>query len=181
MVRGSTRPNIVSQILWALLTAIAFSAQLSAGASWSILILGALMFNMIIIATLAMSGYGYNKYTSLDFACLGLAVAAIILWYLTAEPVLAIVLSVTASVLSAIPTFVKTYRDPHTELALAWGIAVVAAVLSLLSSTKWNIENLIFPTYLLIEALSIWSLAFFGQRVRRSSEVSSGPLPPAGP
>ena len=164
MLRGHTRPNAVSNFLWAFMGVIAISAQISAGASWSLLFLMAVTFNTGLITFLALRGYGYKKYTKLDWFCLVLAVAAILLWQITKEPVVALVLSVCADLLAAIPTIIKSYRDPQSELAFGWFLVTIAATLGILSSTIWDVANLIIPTYTLLESILITSLVFFGQR-----------------
>jgi len=159
MLRGTTRPNIFSYVIWFILALIAVAAQWSAGASWSILILVAVVLNTSIIILLALKGYGYKRYTWLDWACLALGIAAIIVWKVTNNPVAALIMALAASVLADIPTVFKTYREPHTELALSWLIAACAAILGIFSA-KWNVANLIFPIYYLIESFTISGLAF---------------------
>ncbi len=164
MVHGSTRPNIVSNCVWALLSVIALVAQFQAGASWSVIILIAITFNICLIVLLCLVGYGYKKYYTLDWVCLCLALVAIVLWQLTSNPLLAISIAVCANMLSTLPTIVKTYREPHTELPVAWLLLIIASGLSIASTTIWNPENLLYPTYFLLESTIIAGLAFFGQK-----------------
>lgn len=164
MLRGTTRPNAVSYALWGALTFIVVAAQFSAGASWSVLIPIAVALNATLIFTLSVSGYGYTKYGWLDWTCLGAGILAIVLWQVTGDPVVALVLAIAANFAAAVPTIVKTYREPNSEHAFAWLLVVVASVLGLMSSRIFNVANLIFPTYLLLESMTIWSLAFFRRR-----------------
>ncbi len=58
ILKGSTRPYAVSTGLWTLLSGIAFTAQITAGASWSVILVGGITFNCAIVTILALSGYG---------------------------------------------------------------------------------------------------------------------------
>lgn len=164
MLYGNTRPNAVSYVLWAITGIIAVLAQVSAGASWSLAFLIALTFNACLIAFLSLRGYGYKKYTALDWSCLLLAIASLVLWKITENPVVALVLSVVGDFFAALPTIAKAYKDPNSELAFGWFLVVIASSLSILSSTKWNTANLIVPMYSLGESALITWLVYFGQR-----------------
>lgn len=166
MVNGAVRPNIVSWSVWTLLQVIAMAAQFSAGASWSVVLLIAMTFNTSLVLILAFSGYGYKKYGIVDWICLALALCAIALWQVTKEPVLAIALAASADFIAAIPTIIKTYKEPHSESASSWLIIIVAAALSLIASTKFDAANMIYPIYVIIGSSIVAGLAFFGQRLR---------------
>lgn len=167
MIRGTTRPNVVTHALWGSLSVIGVAAQISAGASWSVLILIAVTINEIIIVTLALTGYGYSKYGRLDWASLALGIVAIAGWQVTENPLVALVLVMTASLTAALPTIVKTYREPASEHPFAWFLVLTASSLAAVSTQIVNVANLIFPVYQFFESATIWSLAFFGQRFRR--------------
>lgn len=159
MFVGKTRPNAVSYVIWGFLALIAVFAQLSAGASWSIILIAVVAFNTCFIATLSLVGYGYTKYGLVDWVCLALGVVAIVVWQITSNPITALLFAVSANIISAIPTVVKTYREPHTELAFAWLIIVAASFLGILSTTQWDTANLLFPIYFLLESFIICGLA----------------------
>lgn len=163
---GTTRPNIVSFGIWFVLGLIEVSAQWSAGASWSIIIPIVVVFNTALVIGLGVAGYGYKKYTWFDTLCLCLALGALVLWYVTSNPVTALLLTMAASTFAAVPTFIKTYKEPESELAVAWLLVSVASIFAIFSSTLWNTANLIIPVFNLIEGAVITSLAFFGQRFK---------------
>lgn len=161
MIYGTTRPNIVSWSIWALLVFIGIGAQWSAGASWSILLLAATGFNLTLVAGLGLFGYGYKKYGLLDLVCLGLALFAIGMWFVFSDPVIAILLIIFADFCAGVPTLFKSFKDPHSEMLLSWVMIVVASALSLFSSEKIDIANLAYPAYLLafnglVSILIVW-------------------------
>ncbi len=166
ILKGSTRPNVVSFVIWTLIEVVAMVAQFSAGASWSVILLIATTFNTSLVVVLCFMGYGYKKYGLLDKFCFVLAIAAIILWQVTRQPLVAIVLAVLADILASVPTIVKTYHDPHSEMVLPWFMIVVAAVLGIISTTKLNAANLVYPIYLFAMNAIITSVAFWGQHTK---------------
>jgi hypothetical protein len=168
MLRGTTRPNVVSWSLWTLLQVIAIFAQLSAGASWSIVLLFAMTFNTSLVVVLCLMGYGYTKYGLVDYACFAFALGAILLWQATNEPLVALVLAVVADLIAALPTIVKTIRDPYSEIPLAWSLGGFSGLLGIISLTRFDVANLIYPVYILVTNALIACLAFFGREPRHA-------------
>lgn len=175
MLRGTTRPNAVSYILWSILTIIGIAAQVSAGASWSVFIPIAVAINAVIILTLSLIGYGYTKYGWLDWTCLGIGVVAIAGWQITGNPVVALMFVIFASAMAGIPTIFKTYREPMSEHAFAWFLVIIASILAIISTEILDTANLIFPMYLLLESATIFSLAFFWRRIKLRRSLA--PIP----
>ncbi len=165
IVRGKTRPSAVSQFLWTILGVIDVAAQYSAGASWSILIVAAVTFNTGIFTVLALAGYGYknNKLSWADWICLILAIGALVAWYMTSNPVVALLFSLVANSFAAVPTFIKTYKDPESELALGWALVTLAGIMGVVSNTIWTPANLIMPVYITVECAIIAALAYIGR------------------
>ena len=159
MIKGTTRPNVVTYVIYFILALISLFAQWSAGASWSIFILLAVSINTFIVIILCFNGFGYKKYGLLDWACLLLGVVAIVVWRITNNPMAALFTALLANILGDIPTIIKTYKEPHTELALSWFIAACAAVLGIIS-TRLDLANLLFPVYYFVESMLISGLAF---------------------
>jgi hypothetical protein len=63
--------------------------------------------------------------------------------------------------LAAVPTLVKAYKYPDTELAWPWLATVVGVVLTLLTIKGWSFANSGFIIYILIVDALIYSLVQF--------------------
>jgi hypothetical protein len=164
ILKGQTRPNVVSWSLWLVLQVIAIAGQISSGASWSLFFLFAMLFNIILVLSVSAKGYGYKKYGWVDFVCLASVIAAIAIWKTTGAPVLAISMAVVADFIALVPTVVKTWKEPASESAAAWFILVIAAVLAVFSTAKYDAANLLYPGYSALSAAVVAGLAYFGQR-----------------
>jgi hypothetical protein len=145
MIKGSTRPNLVSFLLWTLTLSITISALWSAGASWPLALLVGAWLGTVSVAVLVAIGYGYNKFGYVEKISLVLSLAAIVLWQITSEPLVAIIFAVLADAIAYAPTLVKTYRDPTSESIIFWFAIFVADMLGAISTTKVDVANLLFP------------------------------------
>ena len=161
IIGGITKPNTVTYFVWTLLQSIAIFAQFEAGASWSVFLVIGSTISIGIIFLLSLTKYGYKEYSWVDTVALILAGIAILVLLFTDHPVLAIALPIVADAIGAIPTLVKTKKYPHTEDQLAWFIMIIASALGILATEKFDFANLLYPIFLLFEAIVIFSLAFF--------------------
>ena len=164
IIGGITKPNTVTYFVWTLLQSIAIFAQFEAGASWSVFLVIGSTISIGIIFLLSLTKYGYKEYSWVDTVALILAGIAILVLLFTDHPVLAIALPIVADAIGAIPTLVKTKKYPHTEDQLAWFIMIIASALGILATEKFDFANLLYPVFLLFEAIVIFSLAFFTKR-----------------
>ena len=161
MLRGSVRPNLVSWSLWTLSVLISLFAQVSAGPSWSLLILITATLANLTVIFLGAIGYSYRRFGIPEGACLLLSLAAMLLWQITSNPLIALGFAIAADAIAYIPTLIKTYRDPASEMAFWWFMLALVGTLSAISTTKIDFANLAFPVYyglvnLALAALIIW-------------------------
>jgi hypothetical protein len=68
------------------------------------------------------------------------------------------------TMMAALPTIVKVFRFPETEVSWPWFLTGVGVLISLLTIKQWTFANYGFPLYLLITNLVISSLARFRPR-----------------
>ncbi len=168
ILKKTTRPNTVSWSIWALLLLISILAQINAGTSWSVILLVGDFIGTSTIVALCLVGYGYGKYSWIEWTCLILAILAVVSWQATQQPVLAIVFAIIADTMAATPTLVKAYRDPWSEHPTMWLIIALGALFSVLSTTIFNAANLLFPSYLLIVNGTTGILALVGRSLRKN-------------
>lgn len=171
MVKGTTRPNIVTWGLWCLIQAIFAAAQFSAGASLSIVLPLFEVATVGLIVVLGLAGFGYKKYGPIDFVCLVLALGAIALWQVTNDPMLAMWMAVAADFIAAIPTLFKAYRDPKSETPLAYFLVVLSAIAAGFSTTIIDIPNLLWPAYIFAINTSTVTLILLGKRAKKRGRV----------
>lgn len=167
-VKGKVKPNRVSFLLWSIAPFIAFAAQIKQGVGLESLMTFSTGF--LPLTTFFASFVNKKaewKITKFDFVCGVLSILGLVLWLITKVGNIAIAFSILADALAAIPTLVKAYRYPDTELAWPWIATVFGVVLTLLTLNRLTFANSGFIIYILIVNTLIFSLVQFriGERL----------------
>src|SRR6266446_4567615 len=115
-VKGKVKPNRVSFLLWSLAPLIAFVAELKQGVGLQALMTFVVGF---LPLTIFIASY-FNKraewkLTRFDLTCGALSLIGLVLWYITKSGNVAIVFSILADGLAALPTLVNSFTAPETE------------------------------------------------------------------
>jgi len=149
-IKGRVQPNKVSWLLWSIAPLVAFAAELSQGVgiqSLTTFIVGFIPL-VVLIASFTNKKAEW-KLGKLDIICGILSFLGIILWFITKVGNVAILFSIIADGLAAIPTIIKSYSHPESESHLIYSLGVVNAGIGLLAIQSWNFEHWGFPAYLL--------------------------------
>lgn len=172
-LRGNTRPNRVSWLLWSVAPLIAAAAQFREGVGLITLstFMNGFMPLLILIASF-INRKAYWKASTFDYFCGSISVLALILWLVTGEGLLAIGLSILADLMAAIPTLRKSYSEPESEHPTAFLFSAIASGITLLTIDEWRIENYSFATYILLICVILYSLIRFKLGSVISSKIS---------
>ena len=161
-VKGKVKPNRVSFLLWSIAPFIAFAAQIKQGVGLESLMTFSTGFLplTVFIATFVNKKAEW-KLTKFDLICGALSIIGLILWLITKVGNVAIFFSIVADGLAAVPTIVKAYKYPDTEMAWPWLATVFGVVLTLLTLNEWTFANSAFIVYIFIADTMIFSLVQF--------------------
>ncbi len=156
-IMGKVKPNKVSFLLWSIAPMIAFAAQVKQGVGIEALMTFSTGFLPLLtfIASFANKKAEW-KLTKFDVACGVLSVAGLILWLMTKVGNVAIFFSIAADGLAALPTLVKAFKHPETEIAWPWLATCVGVALTLLTLKEWTFANCGFIVYIFIIDLMIF-------------------------
>ena len=150
MFKGQTKPNRVTWFMWSVAPFIATAASLSSHVGWAVVPVFMSGFGPFLTFTASFfCKRGYWKTVLFDYYCGILSGLALILWYLTKDPNLAIVFAMVSDGLAAVPTIIKGWRTPETESAWPFIVGVFTPITSFLVATTWSFSQLAFPTYLI--------------------------------
>jgi hypothetical protein len=164
-LRGKVRPNRVSFFMWSIAPTIAFAAEIGQGVglvSLQTLSQGILPF-LVFLASFVNKKAEW-KLTKFDLLCGLLSLVGLALWLITKVGNVAIIFSIMADGLAALPTIVKVFKFPETEVPWPWFLTAMGVLLSLLTIKQWTFANYGFPLYLFITNLIISALAQFRPR-----------------
>lgn len=107
ILKGKTRPHVFSWIIWGITTFVVFLAQLAdhggAGA-WPIGVSGVITF---FVAFLAYLKHADRSITRIDWIFFVSALVAIPFWYVTSDPLWAVVLLTTVDTIGFAPSLRK--------------------------------------------------------------------------
>ncbi len=168
-IRGKVKPNKVTWLLWAIAPLVAFFAQISQGVGLTSL----MTFSVGFLPLLIFFASFVNKksqwaVTKFDLICGAFSMVGLIMWYITQVGDVAIFFSIVADALAALPTIIKSYKEPETENSLAFFLAAIATLLTLLSSQIWDFTNSAFLLYIFFANALIFVLIYFrlGKRIK---------------
>jgi hypothetical protein len=170
-VRGKVKPNRVSFLLWSIAPLIAFSAQIKQGVGLEALMTfstGFLPFTVFIASF--VNKQAEWKLTRFDMVCGILSLAGLTLWMITKVANVAIFFSIVADGFAAVPTIVKAYKYPDTEIAWPWIATVFGVILTLLTLSTLTFANSGFILYILVVNTLIYTLVQFrlGERLSKT-------------
>ncbi len=165
-LKWQTKPNRITWGIWATAPLIASIAMyFSQGFNWNILpVFMAWFMPLLIFLSSFVNKKSYWKLHTFDYICLFSAILALVLWWITNNPLLAIIFSILADFFAALPLIIKIYKIPETETVspfIAWLFANLSAFLVI---TEWKIEEYLFSLYLVI-ICSVLILAYFWKRI----------------
>jgi len=161
-IKGKVKPNRVSFLLWSIAPFIAFAAQIKQGVGLEVL----MTFSTGFLPIMTLTASFFNKqaewrFTKFDLFCGFLSAIGLVLWQITKVGNVAIFFSILADGLAAVPTIVKSYKYPDTELAWPWIASSFGVLLTLLTIKELSFANSAFIIYIFIVDLIIFSLVQF--------------------
>ena len=161
-VKGKVRPNRVTFLMWSFVPFIAFSAQIQQGVGIEALMTFSTGFLplTVFIASFANKASEW-KLTRFDVVCGILSLVGLVLWMITKVGNIAIFFSIVADALAAVPTVVKAWKYPETEIAWPWIATVSGVLLTLLTLSEFTFANCGFILYILGVNIVIFTLVRF--------------------
>ena len=151
IIRGKTKPNLVTWFFWALAPLIGSYLQFKDGVGLSILPVFLAGFVPLIIFFVALIKKEYHwKITTFDVLCGVFSAAALVLWLVTKRADIAILFAILSDGLAAVPTLVKSWKFPETETARGYVPGIVNNILGLLVVKNWTFSAYSFGIYFIV-------------------------------
>lgn len=164
---GTTRPHVFSWIIWGSTTFVVFLAQLADGGgvgTWAVGLSG--------VITLYVAWLAYRKKTDVsitrpDYLFLCSALTAIPIWYITADPLWAVVILTTIDMLGFGPTFRKAYHQPFGERLHLYVLMGLRSLVVIAALEHYSVTTVLFPASIAIACLTF--IVMVTHRRRRES------------
>ena len=166
--QGHSKPERMAWFIWSALGGISFFSQMAKGAGASLWLTGFQTLHDLIIFLLAIK-YGMGGMLRRDKIALALAVASLVLWYVTGEAAVALFTVIFADAIGGVLTIIKTYEHPTTEPLSAWVLTFIAGLFAIVSVGKFDWILLAYPIYIFVINLAISLTIILG--LRREKKV----------
>ena len=167
MLRGNTKPNRVSYLMWTLAPFIGTAAALADGVRWAVLPVFIAGFAplMVLVASYA-NPKAYWKLEPFDYLCGACSLLALVLWAITKEPLIALIFAIIADSFALIPTLIKSWNYPETEYGLSYVGSIFSGLTAFFAIKTWNMSEYAFPIYI-VAANSLLCFAIYRHKLTR--------------
>jgi hypothetical protein len=149
IVKGTTKPNLVSWITWTLLTGVATIAELVAGEQVAAIFTGAACLETLAVVLFGLNK-GFVKYTAFDVWCQIGALTGFVLWWLFNSPAVAVMAAVTIDLIGALPTVRHSWLAPGEETWQTYALSGLGGFFALLALTTYNWTSLPYAVYIVL-------------------------------
>lgn len=143
--RGRTKPHVFSWVIWGIGTLIVACAQMAGHAG-----IGAWPIGISGLITCYIAGIAYLKrgdilITRTDWGFFITSLATLPIWFLTANPLWAVVILTLADLIAFIPTIRKAFQNPYQENATFFTLSALRNLLVLFALEHYSLTTALFP------------------------------------
>lgn len=153
-LRGKTKPQRATWIIYSTLGLIGFFSSLAIQSNWSLVYLGMDTLASLTVFILSIR-YGVGGFTLLDRYALVTASIGVAVSIAVSRPLIALLGIILADVAGTVLTIRKAFLHPSTETTISWVLVGVGGIFGLLSVGKLDFSLLVWPIYLVFANLSI--------------------------
>lgn len=148
ILAGKTKPHAFSWLVWGILTGIGFAGQVAGGAGPGAWVTG---FSSLTCFVIFIAGVvkGRTNIVLLDWLSLLGAGIALILWYVTENPLYSIILIIIIDAFGFYPTVRKSYYKPYEETLIFYFLNGFKMFISLFALSNYTLTTLLYPIYLI--------------------------------
>ncbi len=163
ILHGESKPHRTTRFVY-LITGILTTLSLLASHNYVALAIS-LVSTIQAITLLSLSfRYGMGGWSKTDVICLLLSIAGIVEWQTTKNPMFGLYFGMLADFAGTVPTIMKTYHHPETEIWQFYGIDALAATFNFLALQSFTSATYSYPLYLVCINGLIALLAIRGKR-----------------
>jgi hypothetical protein len=160
------KPHVFSWVIWGSTTFVVFLAQLAGNGGAGAWPIGVSGIVTLYIAFLAYIKKADNAITRTDWVFLLMAMTSLPCWYLTADPLWAVVILTMVDVIGFGPTFRKAYSRPFEEQSTLFAIMAVRNLIVILALEHYSITTVLFPAAIGVVSLVLTLMVAYRRRVQ---------------
>ncbi len=164
VIRGATKPHVFSWIIWGTTTFVVFLAQLEGKGgvgAWPIGVSGIITMFIAFLAYVKRADITVTKTDLLFFVS---AMVSLPLWYVTSDPLWAVVILTTVDALGFGPTVRKVYSFPHSESLLFFALFAIRNLLVIMALQHYSVTTVLFPAVIAAACVLLMALLTYRRR-----------------
>ncbi len=142
--RRTVRPHVFTWFIWGTLASIGFAVQYvekGGPGAWNLGVAAAINFMIAGVAVF----YGEKHISRSDWIAFIIAMGAIPVWWMTDNPLWAVVIVSAIDIVAFYPTFRKSWMKPAEEGACSFSIGAVQFLLSIFALEKPVLATVLYP------------------------------------
>jgi hypothetical protein len=172
VLKGKTKPRIVSWFIWSVLTGIATAASFVDHQYASAVLTFFASIETLSIVILGLIKSGDRTLEKLDVYCLVGAVVGLVLWLVFNSPSIAILASIIIDMVGAAPTAKHIWQKPYEETWLTFLLAAIGGLFTVLAATDTRITAIAYPIYLLLINVLFTTIILVRHKYAQSGELA---------
>lgn len=152
--KNKIKPDPYSWLIWGVLAAIAFSAQLTSGAdfgSWAT----ALTSTACLFIAAVSFRRSRGRIKTIDEISLIGALLGVILWGYTKDPLFAVFCVVLVGAIGFAPMFYQAFYKPHEENTITFALNALKFVFSFFALNSANLVTGLYPIAMIVMNISL--------------------------
>ena len=149
ILRGTTKPRIVTWFTWMLLTGIGSAASFADGQVPSGVLMLCGSIGLALVVALGLR-HGDRTLERLDIVCLVGAIIGLLLWFVFNSPTIGVLAAVTIDFVGALPTFKHSWEKPQEETWVTFAMIGLGGGITLLVVDSWVPTAVAYPMYLVV-------------------------------
>jgi len=164
IIKGDVHPHLFSWLIWGIVTAIGFTAQITENAgpgAWITLVNCCFCLS---VAALSLK-YGEKHITRTDWMAFVGALSAIPLWIITDSPFWSVIIVTAIDAIAFWPTIRKSWLKPFEEGLYPYICSVIAFVLALAAMHEITFITSFYP-FVLVLLNAVFVMMVFVRRKR---------------
>jgi len=164
ILRGAIKPHVFSWVIWGSTTFVVAFAQGDAdggAGAWAVGVSGAIS---LVIAALAYAKRADVGITASDWAFFLAAMSSLPVWYLTADPLGAVIVLTVVDLLGFGPTLRKVHASPYSESAGFFALFLVRNLLVIVALESYSAATVLYPALVALGCAGIIAVILWRRR-----------------
>lgn len=149
ILKGQAKPHRTTRLVFLVISTVTTFSLFVQGNQVAVWLAGISMLQSLIIFSLSIK-YGMGGWSKLDIFCLFTALVGITAWQLTQNPIIALYFAIGADFIGIVPTLMKTFHYPKTEVWTFYFLDVCAGICNLLATEKLVFDQYLYPFYIIV-------------------------------